>query len=227
MLRQGDESRYLVRVSPAGEANTGNQASDAAVVADSIMHDAPDAIVLTDSEGRIRVANRTFLEAAQLASQEQVVGRSVDRWLGRTGVDLSVLLSNLREHGSVRLFATKLRSELGTTSDVEISASRYDESNGQGFAFFIRDVGRRLVSDRDTAARLPQPVEQITQQVGRVPLKDLVRQSTEVIELLCIEAALELTGGNRASAAELLGVSRQGLYAKLSRHNIGDKAAQD
>ena len=35
-------------------------------------------------------------------------------------------------------------------------------------------------------------------------------------------AALELTGDNRASAAEILGLSRQSLYAKLRRHGIAD-----
>jgi DNA-binding NtrC family response regulator len=58
--------------------------------------------------------------------------------------------------------------------------------------------------------------------VGRVPLKDLVRESTDLIEKLCIEAALELTGDNRASAAEVLGLSRQSLYAKLRRYGLGD-----
>ncbi len=49
-----------------------------------------------------------------------------------------------------------------------------------------------------------------------------MRQSTDVVEKLCIEAALNLTGDNRASAAELLGLSRQSLYSKLRRHDLGD-----
>ena len=67
-----------------------------------------------------------------------------------------------------------------------------------------------------------RPVEQLTELVGRVPLKDLVRETTDVIERLCIEAALELTGDNRASAAEILGLSRQSLYVKLRRYGLGD-----
>jgi DNA-binding NtrC family response regulator len=43
-----------------------------------------------------------------------------------------------------------------------------------------------------------------------------------VIERLCIEAALELTADNRASAAEMLGLSRQSLYVKLRRYGLGD-----
>ncbi len=68
-------------------------------------------------------------------------------------------------------------------------------------------------------------VEQLTELIGRVSLKDLVRESTEVIERLAIEAALELTNDNRASAAEMLGLSRQSLYVKLRRYGIGDLTA--
>ena len=65
-------------------------------------------------------------------------------------------------------------------------------------------------------------MEHFTELVGRVPLKNLVRETTDLIERLCIEAALDLTGDNRASAAEMLGLSRQGFYAKLRRYGLGD-----
>ncbi len=63
-------------------------------------------------------------------------------------------------------------------------------------------------------------LEQTTNLVGEVPLKDLVKASTDLIERLCIETALRMTDGNRASAASLLGLSRQSLYAKLRRHRL-------
>ena len=52
-------------------------------------------------------------------------------------------------------------------------------------------------------------------------LLDIVRESTDLIERLCIEAALTYTEDNRASAAEILGVSRQSLYSKLNRYGLG------
>ena len=64
--------------------------------------------------------------------------------------------------------------------------------------------------------------EQLVELIGRVSLKDLVRDATDVIERLCIEAALKLSGDNRASAAEMLGLSRQSLYVKLRRYGLGD-----
>jgi DNA-binding NtrC family response regulator len=40
---------------------------------------------------------------------------------------------------------------------------------------------------------------------------------------MCIEAALEMTHNNRASAAEMLGLSRQSLYVKLRRFGISSE----
>jgi transcriptional regulator with PAS, ATPase and Fis domain len=47
-----------------------------------------------------------------------------------------------------------------------------------------------------------------------------VTDTTDVIEKICIEAALEITNNNRAAAADLLGLSRQSLYVKLSKLEI-------
>ena len=84
-------------------------------------------------------------------------------------------------------------------------------------AYFVQYWIRRR--DHLSTAR---SVEQFTELVGRVSLKNLVRETTDMIERLCIEAALELTGDNRASAAEILGLSRQSLYLKLRRYGLGD-----
>jgi len=70
-------------------------------------------------------------------------------------------------------------------------------------------------------------VEQLTKLVGRVPLKEIVRETTDMIERMCIEAALDITQDNRASAAEVLGLSRQSLYVKLRRFDIGESGIAD
>ncbi|MFC1825859.1 sigma 54-interacting transcriptional regulator [Thermodesulfobacteriota bacterium] len=50
-----------------------------------------------------------------------------------------------------------------------------------------------------------------------VPLADQV----QALEIKLISGALEETGGNRIKAANLLGITRQGLYNKLKRYKIG------
>ncbi|WP_396205502.1 helix-turn-helix domain-containing protein, partial [Gemmatimonas sp.] len=70
------------------------------------------------------------------------------------------------------------------------------------------------------ARDLTRAVEELTSLVGRVSLRDLVRDTIDLVERHFIEAALELTNDNRTSAAEVLGVSRQSLYVKLRRHRL-------
>jgi transcriptional regulator PpsR len=225
LFRQEEASLFLVRLLPAA-ATAGAVLPDTQARLLDVVEQAPDAIVVTDSEGRVLSANRAFRDLAQLATEEQARGDSLDRWLGRPGVDLNVLLSNLRQHGSVRLFATTLRGEVGATADVEISAVAVQNAEQRCYGFSIRNVGRRLSPDLRVGRDLPRSVEQLTELVGRVALKDLVREATDLIERLCIEAALDLTGDNRASAAEMLGLSRQSLYVKLRRYGLGDLAPE-
>jgi transcriptional regulator PpsR len=192
-----------------------------------VMESAPDALVVTDTDGRILSVNRAFLDMGQLSTEEQARGEMLDKWLGRTGVDFRVLLSNLRQHGTVRLFATQMRGEFGSTSEVEISAVSVMGGAHPCLGFTIRDMGRRLSNDARSSKELPRSASQMTELVGRLPLKDIVRETTDLIEQLCIEAALELTGDNRASAAEMLGLSRQSLYIKLRRFGIIEGSSDD
>ena len=61
------------------------------------------------------------------------------------------------------------------------------------FGFTIRNIDRRLNDRPHAAPALRRSVEQLTELVGRMTLKEIVRETTDLIERLCIEAALELT----------------------------------
>ena len=225
MYRQDRSTHFVVRLSQAQpEAGVDTSTSTSAMVL-KLVQTAPDCLVVTDIDGRVMSANVAFIDLVQLTTEEQVRGETLDRWLGRTGVDLSVLISNLRQRGAVRLFATTLRGEYGAVTDVEISATLVPHGERPFLGFTIRDVGRRLTGEVRSKRELPRSVGQLTELVGRVPLKDIVGETTDMIEQLCIEAALELTHDNRASAAEMLGLSRQSLYVKLRRYGVGDLPA--
>jgi transcriptional regulator PpsR len=193
----------------------------------SVVESLPDGFVVTGDDRRIVTANPAFLDLAELASEEQARGELLDRWVGRPGVDLDALIANIREHGSVRHFSTILRGEYGANEEVEISAVSVLTGEYPCYGFTLRNVGAREPAKPNRPRELPRSVEQLTQLVGRVTLKELVRETTDVIERLCIEAALEMTGDNRASAAEMLGLSRQSLYSKLRRFGLGDLDSDD
>ena len=227
LFRQDQQTMFLLRVTPSAAAPASATLPDVKLKLLQAVESAPDGFVVAHGDGEIIHANAAFLEMAELTREDQARGQPLDRWLGASGVDFDVLMANLRSRGSVRFFATVLRGGTGRGTDVEVSAVSVRNGGHPSFGFAIRNVGGRLTNGSQTPQRLPRSVEHLSELIGRVPLKELVREATEVIERLCIEAALELAGNNRASAAEMLGLSRQSLYVKLRRYGIGDLSGGD
>jgi transcriptional regulator PpsR len=245
VFRQEQSAFLMVRLAPvAGEAagaaaagrvrsasGTGVPAADGGweAILRAFVNSAPDGVVFCEPSGKIIAANPAFLALAQLGTEEQARGQALDRWVGRTGVELGVLIGNLRQRGSIGLFTTTLRGEYGAQTDVEISGAALALGDSTLLAFAVRNVARRLGTGSEPAAGVPMPrsVSELTELVGRTPLKEIVSETTDLIEQLCIETALQMTQDNRASAATLLGLSRQSLYVKLRRFGLGNLGPGD
>ncbi|MEE4338645.1 transcriptional regulator PpsR [Erythrobacter sp.] len=207
----------LVRLVPAGEQD-GGEASPVLDLVDQM----PDAFLVADANLEVVSANNAFVEMVQAASLDQLRGRHLSEWVGRPGIDLDLIEGQIDQHGAARNVGTVLRASGETEGEpVELSAVRSSGDNPL-YGFVIRPIGRRLRDLPPGAQDLPRSVEQLTDLVGRMSLKDIVRESTDLIERLCIEAALSYTSDNRASAAEILGLSRQSLYSKLHRYGLGN-----
>ncbi|MEO0971650.1 MAG: transcriptional regulator PpsR [Pseudomonadota bacterium] len=223
MFRQDASPCFLVRVSsPEGRQASTNGGEHARFL--TLVERAHEAFVVTDRDLHVMAANPAFADLTQLAAVEQARSQPLDTWVGRPGIDSNVLLSHLRQHSAVRHYETTLRPEIGPPTTVELSAVSVAQSDTPCYGFTIRHTVRPQAQTPDGRER-PRSIEQLTELVGRVPLKELVRETTDVIERMCIEAALELTEDNRASAAEMLGLSRQSLYVKLRRYGLGDLAS--
>ncbi|MCX7284803.1 MAG: transcriptional regulator PpsR [Novosphingobium sp.] len=186
-----------------------------------VIETMPDAFVLTDDRMHIIDANAAFVELVSAASVEQLRERPLGEFLGRPGVDLDLIDGQLTKHDLARNVATVVGARDGYEGEpVELSAVKTSGERPH-YGFVIRPIGRRL-RDLPVSSDAPRSVEQLTELVGRMSLRDIVRESTDLIERLCIEAALEYTSNNRASAAEILGLSRQSLYSKLHRYGLGN-----
>ena len=214
-----DRGQFLmVRLMPQGD---GEVVETPSPVLD-LIEEMPDSFVIADGQLNLINANHAFVEMVQAASVDQVRGRHLSEWIGRPGIDLDLIEGQVAQHGAARNVSTVLRIGMDEDGEpVELSAVR---SGGEDslYGFVIRPIGRRLRDLPPGTEDLPRSVEQLTDLVGRMSLKDIVRESTDLIERLCIEAALSYTSDNRASAAEILGLSRQSLYSKLHRYGLGN-----
>lgn len=182
----------------------------------------PDAVVMTDADGRIETANAAFFDLAEADDAEAVRRRPLGEFLERGTVDQKILVDSALRAGRIKVYRTRVRGKFGAMRQVEISATHLGQDDRHELAFVIRDIE---VSD------LAQPVAgatgetakangSVAELVGSTKLRDIVSDSTEVIERICIETALEMTSNNRVAAAEMLGLSRQSLYVKLRKFGL-------
>ena len=223
---------FLLQLAPVVAAPAARRGT---AVLDDLIERMPDGFALVDATGVVRRANRAFMDLAQVAAPGGVIGQRLERWLSQPGTDAGVLLSTLQRHQMVRNFTTRLTGELGSETLVEVSAAGDTDLHPQQICLLLRDISRRPAQsvrgvDASADARLLAALTKLTQGIGQQPLLELVRDTGGLIERHCIEGALERVGGNRTAAAELLGLSRQSLYAKLSRYGIGgvgEEAAAD
>jgi transcriptional regulator PpsR len=190
-------------------------------IEDLIEH-LPDSFVALDETGVISHANQSFLDLVQVGAKGSAVGESLGRWLWQPGADLNALLTNVERHGTVRMFTTTIRGELGTDTEIEISAASHASGDGKRIGVLLRNVSRRLpVAGEGDALRMA--LGSTSEQIGKSSLRKLVKNTVSIVEQHYVKEALELAKGNRTATAELLGLSRQSLYAKLSRYGLDDK----
>jgi transcriptional regulator PpsR len=161
---------------------------------------------------------------ASVAQAQSLKGRSVSEFLGRGAVDLKVILENTARTGSIRMYSTRIKGEHGTERSVEISSSALGAGDEMVFALLIRDTNRMETSKTAPNVRQEVDMRSVIELIGSQSLKSIVSRTTDVVEKMCIETAVEMTSNNRVAAAEMLGLSRQSLYVKLRKYGLLERS---
>lgn len=222
LMKSEPDALLLVRLAlVSGNLAESEQAAPFSV--EELIERLPDGFVIVDMDGVIRRANRAFLEMIEIKSKANAIGERLGRWLWRPGADLTQLVANVRRNGAARLFSTTMHGELGSETDVELSAVGNADGKSEHIGVLIRDVSRRFAAQSDNGGLL-SALGPISEQIGRTSLRKLVEETTTIVESHYVTAALQLAGGNRTAAAEILGLSRQSLYAKLARYQLEKEA---
>lgn len=181
-----------------------------------------DAIVLTDAKGVIRDANEAFLIMADAAQLRDVKEQSLSEFLSRGSVDLKLILETAAKTGRIRSYGAQVKSIVGTRVPVAVSAARLRHRGGDlGYGLILREQAPGdYPAAEGTVAVSDEAMKNVMDLVGTASLKELVSATSDVVEKMCIETAVKLTGNNRVAAAEMLGLSRQSLYVKLRKYGI-------
>ncbi len=223
MFRAARDRLLLCRIALSESAQS--QEGDRSQMMQNLFEKGTDAIVFVDGNGLIKAANEAFLNLTDSHSASVVVDRVFSDFLSRGAVDLKVLLDNVKRVGHLRHYRTRLNTDYMGEVAVELSATLFQEKGKQVVGIVARDS---VVTDSvvwPVTGGDNEGLRNVMRLVGYSTLKEIVDETTEIIEKMCIEAALEMSGNNRAAAAELLSLSRQSLYVKLRKFGILNKEA--
>ncbi len=216
---------YLLHVAPAGSPQEPRTTAPAIAedLTDELIERLPDGFLVVGADGLIQRVNRAFLDQLGMASPGAVIGEPLGRWLSHPGADAAVLLATLRRHGSAVAVQTTVYGELGLETLVEISGAAAAGDKARCFALVSRDIGRRSPDTANEPDALPMALlDASVRQLGEMTLQQIVRQTADAVESHVIKTALDRVQGNRTAAAEILGLSRQSLHAKLNRQAAGE-----
>ena len=218
VFRSGGDLLLLVKILPEYQNKQNETYNDP--IFREFYQKCADPTILTDESGRIVFVNDKFLEVGSIIEYADVYNEFFEKFLERGALDQRVLIETLKSEGLVGTYSTKLKCEHGTNADVEISGSTINRNNKTYFGFILRTSTKLKIVGKSKDAVSDKALENAMKLVGSAPLKDLVSDTSDVVERICIKTALELTRNNRVAAAEMLGLSRQGLYIKLRKYGL-------
>jgi transcriptional regulator PpsR len=172
-----------------------------------------EALVVTDSAGRLVLANPAFARLVRAADGHALQGSPIGTWLGGPGGRVQALISQVREQGLAQPARCRLRRSDGEGLTVEISGMLLTEGDREGLGFALRPClrpaapgPRPLPAAGPQAAALACAIEALASDLGAAPLPDLMLQAEQLVRRHLLRSALKQSAGDAAAAAQLLGV---------------------
>jgi transcriptional regulator PpsR len=183
----------------------------------------PYGFVVCTPEGLILKANKAFNKLSSTKGEQDLIGTNIRNYLGPETADFDLMMQSLQGKASSQSCVSSITNATSSIKLVDISAVSVAQPRAC-IGMIFRQVDSRQNKGARIDKKLVRSSQELSMLVGKVPLKDILAETTDLIEQLCIKAALDLTQDNRVSASEILGLSRQSLYIKLRKYGLVDSS---
>jgi transcriptional regulator PpsR len=218
-FRAGDRQQLLVRA----------RASDAAAAAVSrmsaLVDSTPDAVVICDSGGHVQLVNAAFVGLLGAKAAVALHGRPLTALVGDAQGQWQGLVDRVCALGMVsREVHTLIVAQRVQT--VEVTAALMTEGDQISIGLMLRPAAPTvtLALQSGPTEQLLQGLAELSAQLGRIPLDELLAEAAYRAERLWIESALQRVGGDLPMAAEILGLSPDSLFLRLRRLGLAHAA---
>lgn len=182
--------------------------------------DSDESILIAHADGGIITANESFLRLANVSDLSRLKAQKLDQYLSRGSVDLKIILKTLEANRAIKRYQTSLRDEFGGETRIDLSGTKVEIEDRSCVIFLLREANGPAPAPRSSDYLTDDATRSIAELIGGVDLKNIVADTTEVVERMCIDIALEMTNNNRVAAANMLGLSRQSLYVKIRKYGL-------
>ena len=174
-----------------------------------------DAVVVTDSAGRVLLANSAF--GLLCVDGAPVPGRALVEVLGDPQRSVAALLAEVRREGIAEMGALVAGGSRGLMQ-LRVTAALIAEGDQECIGLTLRRVGGAgPVAVGPDISRLAGELGRLLERVGEFPLDELMRQAAAVAERHAVASALARCGDDLNAAAALLGIPDAALQERVQR----------
>ena len=191
----------LLRISLAEQPGTTSSSTS------MVPGDSPDAVVITDSSGRVKMSNPAFLELIGAGGEAQIKGQALSRWVAGFDQQLDGVLDLINRHGIATRSTSVLRQNDQAAVKVELSAALLTGGEQLHIGISLRRSASESSGHSSKHDDLSEQINLLATTFGHLSLDQLLVRVAELAEHQFVQRALNQSGGDNSAAARLLGVS--------------------
>jgi transcriptional regulator PpsR len=216
-FRVGDRRQVLVRA--RRELPGGAEAADLRHAA-QMVETTPDAVVVTDSSGRVQLANPAFVSLVDRGDEVHLRGHLLADLTGDQQGRWADLLERARTQGMAQIEPMHLNvGAVSTAARVSAALLTDGEQEAVGFVMQVLAPG---ASKPIGAIPLWTELAEAASRLGTAPLETLLGEVTRAAERHLVKRAWSLSAGRIDEWAALLGLGIEALRARLQQLGLDE-----
>jgi transcriptional regulator PpsR len=218
-FRVGDKRQLLLR---ARQLDDGPATAAGLREQTRFVESTPDAVLVTDSAGRVQFANPAFVALVDHGDEAHLRGQPLADLVEDGEGRWRALIERARAQGLAQAEALVLRVGAATVA-LRASATLLTDGEQEAVGIVLHVLTPQGASQPSTASAWPE-LSQALARLGSAPVDALLAEVTLAAERHLLRSAWRASGGELRVWAQLLGLAESDLRTRLARLGLDERA---